>query len=71
MPFSEALLQKLVVSRSEVDFEAVHLLWIFYCCGKNYEGPMIGGRWVYSSSGAVPPLYLLVPSVTMSLSALG
>ena len=30
-----------------------------------------GGRWVYSSSGAVPPLYLLVPSATMSLSALG
>ena len=25
----------------------------------------------YSSSGSVPPLYLLVPSVTMSLSALG
>ena len=25
----------------------------------------------YSSSGAVPPLYYLVPSVTMSLSALG
>ena len=36
-----------------------------------WKAVLIGGRWVYSSSGAVPPLYLLVPSVTMSLSALG
>ena len=35
------------------------------------KSPMKVVDGFYSSSGAVQPLYLLVPSVTMSLSALG